>query len=349
MQNHKKKVRIIIGITAGIWFLSLAVFLVVGRTAGDKWRWYPAAAAYGIWNLLLFGGAYLLISRDINQVLGKIADCIQSMIDGEPAVKFAVQEESLTGKFQMQILKLYQILNDARERERKASRQMSELVADLVHQVNTPLTNIQMYCGFLTQDSLSQKEREDICRTIDSQVEKLGWFADGFTKTIRMEDDIRRLEPCRQPVLNMVLSAIDQTALKANRHENEICLSGEQDIEAVYDRRWTEEALFNVLDNAVKYGERGTPIQVTMEAYDLFVRIDVTNSGTPIPREEYTRIFQRFYRGKNAALIKDGVGLGLYLARQIISQQGGYMKVESKNDGKHGRNTISIFLKKEEE
>ena len=85
-----------------------------------------------------------------------------------------MEEESSLGKFQNQIWKLYEIINGAKEREEKMRREMSGLIADLVHQINTPLTNIQMYCGFLERDTFAPGDREKICRIIDSQVEKLG-------------------------------------------------------------------------------------------------------------------------------------------------------------------------------
>lgn len=114
-----------------------------------------------------------------------------------------------------------------------------------------------MYCGFLERDTFSPGEREKICRIIDSQVEKLGWFGDGFTKAIRLEEDMMQMRPTEQPILETVLAAIDQIAWKAEQNGQEICLERAQDICGVYDRRWTEEALFNLLDNAVKYGEKG--------------------------------------------------------------------------------------------
>ena len=90
-------------------------------------------------------------------------------------------------------------------------------------------------------------------------------------------------------------------------------MSGDREAQAVYDRRWTEEALFNILDNAVKYGEPGMPVCVTVTSYELFVRIDIMNYGNEIPGEEYPRIFMRYYRGGNAVFVKEGIGLGLYL------------------------------------
>lgn len=115
-----------------------------------------------------------------------------------------MEEESSLGKFQNQIWKLYEIINGAKEREEKMRREMSGLIADLVHQINTPLTNIQMYCGFLERDTFAPGEREKICRIIDSQVEKLGGGGDGFTKAIRLEEDVMQMRPTEQPILEMV-------------------------------------------------------------------------------------------------------------------------------------------------
>ena len=166
-----------------------------------------------------------------------------------------MEEESSLGKFQNQIWKLYEIINGAKEREEKMRREMSGLIADLVHQINTPLTNIQMYCGFLERDTFAPGEREKICRIIDSQVEKLG----GFRRRIYKGDPAggRCDAGCVRPNSRFWRWCWRRSIRlhgKPEQNGQEICLEGAQDICGVYDRRWTEEALFNLLDNAVKYG-----------------------------------------------------------------------------------------------
>ncbi len=342
MKDDRRKIKAIVFVTTGTWFLSMLAFAIWG--IWNKKASLDFVFIYGIFNLGIFSFAYKIISKNVNRVMQKVDDCIQCMINGQAVQNFSTEEESLLGKFQMQILKLYQILDSSREYEEKMRKEMSGLVADLVHQINTPLTNIQMYSGFLMQDDLPQEEKADICEIINAQIEKLGWFADGFTKTARLEENMRKLAPEKQPILPIILSAIDEVSLKAKQHENEVCLEGRQNIQAFYDRHWTEEAIFNLLDNAVKYGKKGTPIQVKMSVYELYVRVDVINYGEPISKEEYPKLFNRFYRGKNAAFIKEGVGLGLYLARQIILEQGGYIKGGNLN--KEG-NVFSVFLLKD--
>ncbi len=341
MKNDRIEMKIIVISAFAAWLLSLAAFTIMSFKMVTTFIYL--IFVYGIWNLAIFSIAYLAIAKKITDVLQRVDDCIQDMIDGCPASRFSEKEDSLLGKFQHQLVKLYQILNVSQEREKKLRKEISSLVADLIHQINTPLTNIQIYSGFLMQDELTTKEKEKICEIINHQIQKLRWFGEGFNKTAQLEDDIRKLKPKCQPVLPVVLSAIDNISVKAKIHRDEIIFSGEQDAEAFYDSKWTEEAVFNLLDNAVKYGKDDSSILMNITSYELYVRIDVINYGEPIPKEEYTAIFNRYYRGGNAACIKEGVGLGLYLSRQVATGQGGYIKVGN-YQGKG--NIFSLFLLK---
>lgn len=111
--------------------------------------------------------------------------------------------------------------------------------------------------------------------------------------------------------------------------EKELKLLWERsDVEAHFDEKWTTEALLNIVDNAVKYTEKGS-VTLRIKEYEMFVCIEVADTGIGIPEEEQAKIFGRFYRS-NEVRNKEGVGIGLYLARQIISGEGGYIKVSSK-------------------
>ena len=108
---------------------------------------------------------------------------------------------------------------------------------------------------------------------------------------------------------------------------------------AVFDPKWTAEAVCNLIDNAVKYTPAGS-VTVSVRAYELFVRVDVEDTGPGIPEEELAKLFQRFYRG-GAASGAEGVGVGLYLVRQIAQGQGGYVKAFSR-PGRGAK--FSLFL-----
>ena len=147
---------------------------------------------------------------------------------------------------------------------------------------------------------------------------------------------------CR-PVLPPLLQAIDQISLKAEKHGNDLQMRGDQNLEAWLDRKWTEEVFFNLLDNAVKYSDPHSTILVELLEYEMYVRIAVCSQGRKIEREEFPALFQRFYRGK-AVKEQEGVGLGLYLAREIVKDERGYMKGEY--NPVRG-NIFSVFLQKD--
>ena len=132
------------------------------------------------------------------------------------------------------------------------------------------------------------------------------------------------MQPSLQSLQPLLQEIIQQYTAKAEAKG--ICLIVQDtDEQAVFDLKWTTEALGNVVDNAVKYTHPGGTVRITVTMYELFCRIDVADTGIGIAEEEQARIFSRFYRSPQVAQ-QDGVGIGLHLARQILSDQGALYK-----------------------
>lgn len=293
----------------------------------------------------LTAAAFRKVRKQVNHTMELVDDTIDQLILGRECRYFDENEDDLLGKFQSQILRLYQIRKAYQEKERLQKEQLEQSISDLVHQINTPIANLKLYGDFLGQEELTEEERKKFAASIKSQTRKLQWLGEGFGKISRMEQGMIQLRPKNNPVLPALLSAVGEITPKAMENQNEIRLSGGEHVTAWFDPRWTEEVFFNLLDNGTKYGNFASPIQVTVENYELHVKVSVTTQGN-LPRpEEIPRLFQRFYRGA-AAGSKEGVGLGLYLAREIVQRQNGYMKAEFEKDDKI---TFYVFLRKEEE
>ena len=113
MPDSSRMIRRIVGSTAGIWLISLLAFCSYCQKKDCVSAW--EAGAFGIWMIAVFAISYVLISRIVNKTMERVDDCIQSLIDGQPDQQFSTEEESLLGKFQMQILKLYRIMDRSRE------------------------------------------------------------------------------------------------------------------------------------------------------------------------------------------------------------------------------------------
>lgn len=217
---------------------------------------------------------------------------------------------------------------------------IKEMVSDISHQVKTPLSNILLYSKLLEEQELSE-ESQAMVKEITKQSEKLDFLIQSLVKTSRLETGTFQLTPKSQDIFPVVKDALIQIEKKAEKKGIQILLDeSEIPVVALYDKKWTVEAVYNILDNAVKYSMEGTEIQIQVKNFEFFIGIEICDKGMGISEEEIPFIFQRFYRGK---MVKEeeGVGIGLYLSRQIIEGQNGYIKVASKE----GEGSVfSVFL-----
>ncbi|HQQ90171.1 MAG TPA: HAMP domain-containing sensor histidine kinase [Oscillospiraceae bacterium] len=215
---------------------------------------------------------------------------------------------------------------------------IKELISDISHQTKTPISNILLYAQLLGEQALPE-ESASCVRALNAQAEKLSFLIGALVKTSRLETGILILSPKPGGVGPMLQKAVSQAEPKARKKGVMLSLA-ETDSTAVFDPKWTAEAVYNLLDNAVKYTPAGGKISVRAAAYELFCRIDVTDTGIGVAEAEQAKIFTRFYRSP-AVAETEGVGIGLFLTRQIVTGQGGYVKVSSV-PGKGA--TFSVFL-----
>lgn len=212
------------------------------------------------------------------------------------------------------------------------------LISDISHQTKTPIANIQLYTQLLSEQELPPDSRACVA-ALEGQAEKLHSLIDALVKTSRLETGVLVLNPRHGPLQPMLACAAEQFVPRAAEKGIALTLEPTGD-SALFDPKWTEEAVCNLLDNAVKYTPSGGAVTVRVRSYELFARVDVSDTGMGVPEGEQSKIFQRFYRSPSVCDIQ-GVGIGLYLVRQIAAGQGGYVKLAS-TPGKGS--TFSLFL-----
>lgn len=226
------------------------------------------------------------------------------------------------------------------QRQRESIQRM---LSDISHQTKTPLANLKLYSSLLMEEELTPRQREQ-AQVIFQQSEKLSFLIETLVKLSRLETDVLAVTPKLQPLAPLLERAVSQAKAAAEQKgialQLHLQLQPQEEIKALYDLRWTAEALGNLLDNAVKYTPPGGCIQVSATQYELFCRIDVRDNGIGIAEEEQAQIFGRFYRGRQVRE-QEGLGIGLYLAREIVQKQGGYLKLSSRpGQG----STFSLYL-----
>ena len=201
------------------------------------------------------------------------------------------------------------------------------LIADISHQTRTPIANLLLYASLLSESELDPRQREQV-NALSAQAEKLSFLIKALVKASRLEAGIVAPAPAVNPVGPLLENAVEQEGPAALAKQ--ITLTAEPfDGSAAFDPRWTGEALGNVVNNAVKYTPPGGRVSVSAQLLDSFCRIDVADTGPGVPESEQAAVFNRFYRG-GATRAAEGLGLGLYLAREILARQGGYIRLSSR-------------------
>lgn len=200
------------------------------------------------------------------------------------------------------------------------------LIADISHQTRTPIANLLLYASLLSEGDLPPRQHEQ-AQALMIQAEKLSFLIQALVKASRLEAGIVAPASALNPVGPLLEEAVEQEEYAAQNKQITLRVIPFDGI-AAFDPRWTGEALENVVNNAVKYTPAGGSVTISAQMLYSFCRVDVTDTGPGIPESEQSQIFNRFFRGRDAGTA-EGLGLGLYLAREILTKQGGYIKVSS--------------------
>lgn len=280
-------------------------------------------------------------NRYHDDLLEQITLLIEALVEQQERIVFPENEDTLTARLQHQLLKLRNILTAQNEMLTQEKEQIKTLISDISHQIKTPIAAANTFAQLLSDKEVSDEERTEYITTLQSSLEKLTFLTNSLIKMSRLESGIISLKPERNSLNDIVLQAVKTVYAKAKSKSIIITFDCEQNFESVLDFNWTAEAITNVLDNAVKYTPHGGVVGLQITEYPSYLRLDISDSGIGIPEDEQAKVFGRFYRGKQSAGI-DGVGIGLYLTRDIVNKQNGYIKVASDENG----TTFSIFLRK---
>ena len=217
---------------------------------------------------------------------------------------------------------------------------LQELISDISHQVKTPIANLKVINSTLLENEIPVQKQKEFLTAQATQLDKLDFLMQAMIKTSRLETGVISLEKKSQPLYDTLAAALGGILLNAEKKQINVQVDCPENLVVSHDRKWTSEALFNILDNAVKYTPEGGQIRVSVESWEMYVKIDIADTGIGISEQHQGAIFKRFYR-EDIVHDVDGIGIGLYLAREIVTLQGGYIRVTSEV----GRgSTFSVFL-----
>ena len=275
----------------------------------------------------------------ISGIIIKLSELMDVLLFIDEQEIFPSNEDSVLSKLQNKVIKLSRVLKNKNRLEEQEHENIKRLVSDISHQLKTPIANLKMYSSFLSDETLDVGKQREYIDIICMTVERLNFLSENIIKVSRLESGVINLNMQRQSLNETLLKAVKDIYVKAQKKGIEIQYYEKDKIELNHDRNWTAEAVFNFLDNAVKYGTKGNTIYLSVQKLGIFAEVSVRDENDIIPYEERNNVFMRFYRGKNSNR-QEGLGIGLYLSREIIVKQGGYTILRASESG----NVFSIML-----
>ncbi len=277
----------------------------------------------------------LLFRRAVRKLMLRLDGMLRAAMDGS----FHEMTFDETQLSQLEsTLAQYLAANEISQQNLAAEKDsIKTLIADISHQSKTPIANLLLYAELLEEQQLPP-EAAQYAAQIHTQAEKLRFLIDSLVKLSRLEAGIITLHPASYTLSDMLHTLRAQYAPAAAAKGLSLCVP-DCDEQALFDEKWTLEALGNVVDNAIKYTDSGS-VRISVQPLELFVRIDVADTGGGIRETEQAAIFGRFYRSP-AVSRQPGVGIGLFLTRKILAAQGGFIRVRSSPG--HGA-VFSLYL-----
>ena len=277
---------------------------------------------------------YRIFYQKEKKLLNRLQQMLERAIDGKfERTEISEEKYSKLENSMKQYLDNHSLAQKNQQEQKEVTQR---LISDIAHQTLTPISNLKIYSEILAE---TNGENQEAIGTILEQTEKLDFLIQSLVKLSRLESGMIEVQPAVVQIRQLLETIRKEFAAKArDKHISlHVCST---DLQVICDLKWTAEALGNIIDNSIKYTPNGGKVQIKVEQYAFFVRIDIIDNGIGIKKEEIPKIFSRFYRSLSVAE-QPGVGIGLFLAKEIMQMQKGYIKVTSEI----GKGSIfSVFL-----
>lgn len=328
------------------------VYARAGFEEEMKARYQSRMVQYIVRSGGVFLGAYLLITaaayirmreavRRKEQEFEQFGSVIEQFYTGHYQVAYR-EEEGMKSRLFSRLNSLGKRLEVQEKKIQDEKETTKSLVTDISHQLKTPVASLKMCLELLAEEDLSKEEQKEFLGQAVGQTQRLDSLTKALINISRMETGMISVKKIQAPIMDTIAQAVSSVYVKAQEKniEIEVVKNSDEaaDMAIPHDPHWTREAIANILENAVKYSGRNTCIQIRMMKRTSFLRIEIEDQGIGIDSRDYSKIFQRFYRGTAPQVKKaDGSGVGLYLTRSILEAQGGSVSVSA---GKQG----SIFI-----
>lgn len=312
-------------ICVNVLLISISICIVLSGVGNHRVKTILllCVACFGLMNL----ACYFYFRKRFVDFTNEMCRQMEEVLHGN-SIKQVHNRETLTSKMVTEMEKVEDIFAFQLEESRKEKKELQEMVSEITHQIKTPISNIQMFCEMFSDPEVTAPEGEKFIEVIRQQLGKLEFLLNTLVKASRLEAAMINIEMQHGKVIETLAAAVNNIMQKAECKNIDISVACRPSISVYHDAKWTAEAIENLLDNAIKYTPENGKVMLYVNVGEMYTEIKVKDNGKGIKAAHVNDIFKRFYREKSVSKM-EGLGLGLYLARNIITMQGGYISVRS--------------------
>lgn len=254
---------------------------------------------------------------------------IDEILHGNTRLELTQFREGEIAILRDEIYKMTVCLREQAERLKEDKKELADSLADISHQIRTPLTSLNLMCARLSAE-LQGAEQKQLVRNMQQMQSRIDWLVTTLLKMSKLEAGTITFHMEEIAVSKLIKQAVEPFQIALEIREIEIWQQGKE-IFFCGDPAWTQEALGNVLKNCLEYTPDGGKIRISWEENPLYVQITVQDNGPGIPEADLPHLFERFYRGQNAGT--GGFGIGLSLAQMIVARENGVIRVSNCAEG----------------
>ena len=309
-----------------IWAASLLL------TQGFLWLCYQRFSLFLLLVFVLAGGAILAVGnayfKKQNQVMEQAVSQLHAYLDGDHNARIECDEEGELYRLFHTVNSMAAVLNAHADNELREKEFLKNTISDISHQLKTPLAALNIYNGLLQDGDMELSAVKEFADLSEQELDRMETLVQNLLKITRLDAGAIVLEKNAENVADMMRDIELHFAYRARQEKKEIILSGSDHLSLFCDRDWLNEAIDNIVKNAFDHTESGATIRVAWNELPSGVQIVITDNGCGIHPEDIHHIFKRFYRSRFSK-DKQGIGLGLPLAKAIVEAHNGTIEVDS--------------------
>jgi len=265
---------------------------------------------------------------------------IDEILHGQEGINLNEYSEGELSVLQNEVQKLVVRLREQSDALRQDKVYLADSIADISHQIRTPLTTINIILSFLSRTGISEERRLELTNELKMLISRIDWLISALLKIAKLDAGTVNFQKDTISVQELIKRAAEAIAIPMELREQKLQVAINGNVTYEGDLPWSVEAVENILKNCMEHTPAGGTINISATENAIYTEISISDNGYGIAEEDLPHIFERFYKGKNSS--DQSIGIGLALARMIITKQNGTVKADN-NKGAGARFTIRFY------